>query len=285
MDSTRFLIVGVNGQLSKALQLRYPNARVVGSATLDISNRESVQNYDWSTVDVILNAAAFTNVDGAESAEGRIAAWKVNAHGVAHLVEAATKYDLTLVHVSTDYVFDGTKRTHDEHENFTPLGVYGQSKAAGDLAASLTPKVYILRTSWVIGEGKNFVRTMISLADRDISPTVVADQVGRLTFTETLVDAIDHLLSVSAPFGTYNISNDGDPVSWADITRTIFTELGRDDLTVADTTTAEYFAGKEGIAPRPLQSTLELGKIKETGLVLRDWRVDLHTYISQESKE
>ncbi|MET1033439.1 MAG: NAD(P)-dependent oxidoreductase [Candidatus Saccharimonadales bacterium] len=285
MDSSRFLVVGAGGQLGTALQKHFPEAQAADRDTLDITDRASVESYDWSSVDVIINAAAFTNVDGAETAEGRKSAWQVNAHAVANLASAAIAHDLTLVHVSTDYVFDGTERTHSEHETFTPIGVYGQSKAAGDLAASIAPKQYILRTSWVIGEGKNFVRTMMSLADRDISPTVVGDQIGRLTFTSTLVDAIDHLLSNQSPYGTYNVTNDGDSVSWADITRAIFKELGRDDLTVTDTTTAEYFAGKEGIAPRPLQSTLDLAKIKSAGLTLRDWRDDLHTYISQQPKE
>lgn len=128
----------------------------------------------------------------------------------------------------------------------------------------------------------NFVRTMMSLAEKDISPKVVSDQVGRLTFTHTLVDAIDHLLQTKATHGTYNVSNDGRPASWAEITRAIFKELGRDDLTVTDTTTEEYFASKTGIAPRPLKSELELTKIKASGLELRDWEEELSEYVRAE---
>ena len=121
------------------------------------------------------------------------------------------------MHVSSDYVFDGTRGTHDENEPFTPLGVYGQTKAAGDAVVSVVPRHYIVRTSWVIGEGNNFVRTMASLADRGIKPSVVNDQIGRLSFTEDIAAGIRHLLESGAPYGAYNLSNDGEPQSWADI--------------------------------------------------------------------
>ena len=138
---------------------------------------------------------------------------------------------------------------------------------------------YLLRTTWVIGEGKNFVRTMLGLAEKNISPTVVHDQIGRLTFTCELVRIIDHLLSTQAPFGTYNATNDGPLESWADITRRIFALAGRNDLTVTNTTTAEYFAGKDGIAPRPLGSNMSLDKLHSTGFTSRDWIYDLKDYI------
>lgn len=282
MNDANFVIVGANGQLGQALQVQYPNARAVDAAELDITNKEAVEAFNWQGITHILNAAAYTNVDGAESPEGRIAAWKVNAEGPANLARTAAQHDITLVHISSDYVFDGTQEVHTEIEAFSPLSVYGETKAAGDIAASTNPKHYILRASWVIGEGKNFVRTMLGLADKGISPTVVADQIGRLTFTSELVRAIDHLLATPAPFGTYNVSNSGDSVSWAEITRTIFSEAGKTDLTVTDTSTAEYFAGKEGIAPRPLQSTLDLQKIQSTGFTSTDWRVDLQKYIQSQ---
>lgn len=282
MDSSKFLIVGAGGQLGTALKKQFPDAHAVDSKEFDITDAATVATFDWSGVSVILNAAAYTNVDGAETPEGRITSWKVNAGGVANLTRAAIKHDLTLVHISSEYVFDGTQSPHTEDEPLSPLGVYAQSKAAGDTAALIHDKTYILRTSWVIGEGKNFVRTMIGLAEKDISPTVVGDQIGRLTFTTTLVDAIDHLLSINAASGIYNVSNGGEPASWADVTRAIFHELGRDDLSVTDTTTAEYFASKPEAAPRPLASTFDLGKITAAGLTLRDWRDDLKLYIQNE---
>ena len=114
------------------------------------------------------------------------------------------------MHFSSDYVFDGAQEVHSETEPFSPLGVYGQTKAADALVGSL-PAHYVLRTSWVIGDGHNFVRTMATLADRGVNPEVVDDQFGRLTFTAEISRAIVHLLEIDAPYGTYNLSNDGDP--------------------------------------------------------------------------
>lgn len=285
MNDARFLIIGAKGQLGIALGDLYPNAVKVDREELDITNRDSVENYDWSGVDVILNAAAYTNVDGAESAEGRVAAWQVNAVAAGHLASVAAKHDITMVHISSEYVFDGTKSPHTETEPFSPLGVYAQTKAAGDIAVATAPKHYIMRTSWLIGDGKNFVRTMISLAQKDISPSVVGDQIGRITFTKTLTNAINHVLSAQVPYGTYNLSDGGEPASWADITRAIFKELGRDDLTVTDVATADYFADKPEAAPRPLQSAMDLSKIEASGFALADWREGLHNYIANETKE
>ena len=282
MNDSKIMIIGANGQLGKALKAKYPNAIAVDRDEFDMTDWEMIQNYDWSNIDVILNAAAYTNVDGAETDEGRPLAWKINATGPGYLAKVATEHDIILVHVSSDYVFDGSTSPHTENEDVAPLGVYGQAKAAGDIAASVAPKYYIMRTHALIGDGPNFVRTMLGLAGRDISPTVVGDQITRLTFTPTLVDAIDHLLTTQAAYGIYNLSNDGEPASWADITRTIFTEAGRDDLTVTDTTTEEYFKSKPHVSPRPLRSFFDLNKIRQTGFVLPQWRDELHNYIQQE---
>lgn len=278
-EPSSLFIIGANGQLGTALRTQYPEARFADKTELDITDSQSVESFDWSGISIILNAAAFTNVDGAETPEGRVAAWKVNASAVANLTRACRAHDMTLVHISSDYVFDGTKEPHYESEDFSPLSVYGASKAAGDLLVEQLDKFYLLRTTWVIGEGKNFVRTMLGLAEKNISPTVVHDQIGRLTFTSELVRIIDHLLSTQAPFGTYNATNDGPLESWADITRRIFKLAERDDLTVTNTTTAEYFAGKDGIAPRPLGSNMSLEKLHATGFSSRDWTYELKDYI------
>lgn len=279
MSGNRVVIIGANGQLGTALKELYPEAVAVDSAELDITNESAVASFDWSEVGVILNAAAYTNVDGAEAPEGRIAAWKVNASAVGHLAKVATEHDITLVHVSTDYVFDGTRSPHTEDEDFAPLSVYGASKAAGDIAAATAPQYYILRTSWVVGAGNNFVRTMHMLAGKGVQPKVVADQVGRLTFTSDLASGIKHLVDIGAPYGTYNFSNDGEAVSWADIAREVYVAAGKSADEVSDTTTEEYFAGKKGIAPRPLQSELDLTKIKSTGFTPRYWKEALTEYI------
>ena len=244
-DHTSTLIIGANGQLAKAMQQQYPSARAVGHNELDLCNAAAIANFDWSGIKTIINTAAYTNVDGAETAEGRTAAWRVNAQAVGQLARVCSERDITLVHVS-----------------------------------STTPRHYIIRTSWVIGDGKNFVTTMLGLAAKNISPTVVADQIGRLSFTPEIARAIDHLVENRTPYGTYNVTNSGPLVSWADITRQIFALAGRDDLTVTDTTTAEYFANKPGIAPRPLNSDLSLDKLHATGFVSRDWREALREYVT-----
>ncbi len=279
MDDSKFFIIGANGQLGTALRKKYPKAQFADKTKLDITDRQSVENFDWSGTSTILNAAAFTDVDGAETPEGRVAAWKVNASAVANLTRICRAHDITLVHISSDYVFDGTREPHFENEDFSPLSVYGASKVAGDLLVEQLDKFYLLRTTWVIGEGKNFVRTMLGLAEKNISPTVVDDQIGRLTFTSELVRIVDHLLSTQAPFGTYNATNDGPLESWADITRRIFQLARRDDLIVTNTTTAKYFAGKDGIAPRPLGSNMSLNKLHSTGFSSHDWTHELKDYI------
>ncbi len=282
MNDSKIFIVGANGQLGTALRTQYPNAKFADIDELNITDKASVDAFDWSGIEIILNAAAYTNVDGAETTEGRVAAWKVNAEAIRYLSYQAQQNDIIFVHISSDYVFDGTVVPHTEDEPLSPLSVYGASKAAGDLLVQQLDKHYLLRTTWVIGEGNNFVRTMLNLAKKDISPTVVSDQIGRLTFTSELVRAVDHLLTSKAAYGTYNTTNSGAVKSWADITRDIFELAGRTDLVVTDTSTAEYFAGKEGIAPRPLGSEMDLAKLHSTGYESRDWRDDLIDYIAKE---
>lgn len=275
------LIVGANGQLGRALQALYPEAECVDRDSFDISSPDIFTARRWRDYDTILNAAAYTAVDLAETPEGRRDAWKANATAVANLAKIATEYKLTLVHVSSDYVFDGTAAEYSEEEAFSPLGVYGQSKVAGDIAASTAPRHYIARTSWVIGDGNNFVRTMQSLADRGIKPSVVDDQVGRLTFTQDLAAGIKHLIDTRAPYGTYNISNSGQPASWASIAQEIYDICGKSRDDVSFVSTEEYYKGKEGIAPRPLQSMLNLDKLSLTGFTPRDWQAALHDYLEK----
>lgn len=284
MDSSRFFIVGANGQLGTALRNQYPDAKFADIDELDITNEQSVQTYDWSNIDVILNAAAYTNVDGAETPEGSIIAKNVNATAVGYLVEACQKHNMTLVHVSTAYVFDGKKKLYTEEDEMSPLGEYAKSKAEGDKTVMKLKKYYLVRTDSVIGEGKNFVRTMLGLAEKGINPSVVADQFIRPTFTSELVRAVLFLLENNVPYGIYNVTNSGDVVSWADFTRAIFAEAGL-ERTVSDTTLAEYSSGKPGIAPRPLYSVLDLAKIESTGFTPTDWKEDLKKYIQKEMKK
>ncbi|MET1088099.1 MAG: bifunctional dTDP-4-dehydrorhamnose 3,5-epimerase family protein/NAD(P)-dependent oxidoreductase [Arthrobacter sp.] len=267
MPGKKILVLGADGQLGKALRKAYDGDTSVEFAArrdFDLANEASYASRDWKQYDTIINAAAYTAVDAAETPEGRTAAWASNVTAVARLARAAVEHDLTLVQVSSDYVFDGTRAVHDEDEPVAPLGVYGQSKAAGDAVASVVPKHFIIRTSWVIGEGNNFVRTMASLAGRGIKPSVVNDQTGRLSFTEDIAAGIRHLLENGAPYGTYNLSNDGEPQTWADIAADVYELSGASREDITGVSTAEYFSGKDG-APRPLNSTLDLAKLKATG--------------------
>ena len=281
LAAKKTLVIGAKGQLGQALVIEFPDAEQVDRDTFDMSDPTIVNSRNWREYDTILNAAAYTAVDLAET-EGRPDAWLSNATALTNLVKIAREYDILLVHVSTDYVFDGTIDNHQEDEPFSPLGVYGQTKAAGDLVVSLAPRHYIARTSWVIGDGNNFVRTMKSLAEKGVKPSVVNDQIGRLTFTADLAAGIKHLVGKSAEYGTYNLTNDGEAVSWADIAADVYEHSNHDRSDVTGVTTEQYYEDKEGIAPRPLQSTLNLDKIKATGFIPRDWKQALHEYLEQQ---
>jgi dTDP-4-dehydrorhamnose 3,5-epimerase/reductase len=276
----KIVIIGSNGQLGKALCDVYPEAITIDRDGLDITDVDAVNAFDWSGIAVILNAAAYTNVDGAETDEGRVQAWLANTTGVANLARIANNIDATLIHVSSEYVFDGTKSDHKEDEPFNPLSVYGASKAAGDIAASLANKSYIVRTSWVVGSGNNFVRTMHSLAGRGISPKVVNDQLGRLTFADTLADGIKHLVDNKAAYGVYNLSNSGPVSSWYDIATEVY-QLSGSKEAVIGISTAEYFADKPTAAKRPLNSDLNLSKIEAIGFIPSAWQDKLKEYCNK----
>ena len=206
----------------------------------------------------------------------------------ALLARVACEHNITLVHVSSDYVFDGTRELHDESEGFAPLGVYGQSKAAGDIAVANAPRHYILRSSWVIGEGHNFVKTMMALSDKVANGdlprvTVVDDQYGRLTFTRDMADAIFHLLDSDAAYGTYDLTGSGAVKSWADIARGVFDLANGNGGKVKPISTDEYFANaKNPVSPRPTYSALDLTKIEATGLKVPDWEESLKAYVTKE---
>ncbi|MFD6697529.1 MULTISPECIES: sugar nucleotide-binding protein [unclassified Microbacterium] len=278
------LVVGANGQLGLALRAALGDALHVEYATradLDLADAALGEARRWRDYGTIINAGAYTAVDLAETPEGRPDAWVANAEGPARLARIAAENGITLVHVSSDYVFDGTAdRPYREDDALAPLGVYGQSKAAGDVAVATAPRHYILRTSWVIGEGKNFVRTMASLAERGIDPKVVDDQTGRLTFTDDIARAILHLLASEAPYGVYNVTGSGEPATWADIARTVFSATGHDPARITGVSTEEYFASAVGpVAPRPTWSVLDLGKIEATGFSPADHAEALASYV------
>lgn len=272
----KVLILGAGGQVGRALTRVFPDAVARTRAECDILDAP-----DLSGFDAVINAAAHTDVDGAETT-GRAETWRANAAGPAALAALARTHGCTMVHFSTEYVFDGTwPGPIPEDAPVAPLGAYGSAKAAGDLAVTGTPAHYLVRPTWVVGDGRNFVRTMLGLAARGVEPTVVADQIGRPTFAPDIADAVAHLLRTGAPYGTYHLTGGGEPASWADVARAAYAVAGRPDLPVTDTTTQAYFADKPHAARRPLNSVLDLTRIASVGVTPPDWRERLAEYARQ----
>ena len=287
INQRKTLVLGAGGQLGQALRQTYHDSTNVEFAErndIDITSETFESACRWQDYETIINAAAYTKVDDAETTKGRTAAWATNVSGVAKLARIATSHSLTLVHISSDYVFDGTqKRPYLENDLVSPLGVYGQTKAAGDSIVGMVPRHYILRTSWVVGTGNNFVRTMISLARRGIHPSVVNDQWGRLTFTSELARGIRHLIDGRAAFGTYNLSNSGDFHSWADIAREVFALLAYNPVQVNTVSTKQYYSTLPGPnAPRPSNSALDLSKIASTGFSPSSTEELLPAYVDEQ---
>lgn len=291
MAPRRTLVTGCNGQLGRAVRALAEERGVAKDFdfcdidTFDMSDPDAYSKYDWSLYGTVINCGAYTAVDRAETPEGRRVAWAANATGPALLARTCAEHGVTLVHISSDYVFDGTAEVHTEEEPFSPLSVYGQSKAAGDIAVAGCPRHYIVRSSWVIGEGKNFAKTMCMLSDKvaagDLERvTVVDDQLGRLTFTRDMAAAIFHVLDARAPYGTYDCTGSGAVKSWADIARACFEAKNGNGDKVVPVSTADYYASAEGpVAPRPHFSALDLSKLEGVGFHMPDWEQELKEYM------
>ncbi len=302
MVPRRTLVTGANGQLGVAVRKLAEKRGIEFSFDFtdrdefDLSDPDEYSKIDWTLYGTVINCGAYTAVDAAETPEGRRAAWAANAQGPALLAKACSEHGITLVHVSSDYVFDGTVEEHTEDEPFSPLGVYGQTKAAGDMAVANCPRHYIVRSSWVIGEGKNFVRTMAALSDRcadqsdDLNRvTVVDDQFGRITFTKDMAEGIFWLLgyregdaepSEPCECGTYNLTNSGRIVSWADIAAKVFELANGNAGAVVPVSTADYYASAKGlVSPRPFHSALSLSKIKFACFKTCDWEDRVREYL------
>ena len=302
MAPRRTLVTGANGQLGRAVKALAKERGVADSfdfgdrGEFDFSNPADYAKIDWTLYGAVINCGAYTAVDAAETSEGRKAAWAANAQGPALLAKACAEHGIALVHISSDYVFDGTVEEHSEDEPFSPLGVYGQTKAAGDIVVANCPRHYIVRSSWVIGDGKNFVKTMAMLSDRCADPddgldqvTVVDDQLGRLTFTRDMAEGIFWLLGYregdkepSAPceFGTYNLTGSGRIASWADIAAKVFELRNGNGDAVKPVSTAEYYASAKGpVSPRPVHSALVLSKLEDAGYTPANWEDSLLAYV------
>ncbi len=270
----RVLVTGAEGQVGRALRRVLPDAEFCSRTDFDITDPPE---RPWRQYRAIINCAAYTAVDAAETDAAR--AWAVNARGPAQLARIAAENNLTLVQLSTDYVFDGTTdHPYRENDAIAPLNVYGASKAAGEMAASTAPRHYIVRTSWVVGEGRNFVDTMRGLAERGVRPQVVHDQKGRPTFASELARGIAHLLSQEPEYGVYHLSNTGDEVGFDELAMAVYTGMYCDPDMVQPVSTTAYFDGKPH-ATRPSISTLSTEKIEATGFVPQNWRVGLALYL------
>ena len=295
MAPKRTLVTGCNGQLGRAVRALVDERGIRATfdwtdrGEFDMANPAEYSKFDWDLYGTVINCGAYTAVDRAETPEGRVAAWAANAQGPALLARTCAGHGITLVHISSDYVFDGTRELHDETEPFSPLNVYGQTKAAGDISVSNCPRHYILRSSWVIGDGRNFVKTMVGLSDRVTDPadklervTVVDDQLGRLTFTKDMAESIFHLLDSHAPYGTYDCTGSGAVRSWADIAKVCFDAANGNGDRVVPVSTADYYASAEGpVAPRPVHSALDLSKLEAAGFRMPDWEENLQQYLGE----
>jgi dTDP-4-dehydrorhamnose reductase len=229
------VVIGESGQLARHLQRVIPKALFWGRRTIDAADAVRLESALLEARPrAIINAAAYTAVDRAEKERDR--AWRLNAEAPAAAARAAAALDVPLVHVSTDYVFDGrSTATYTENASVNPLNTYGRTKLAGELAVqSLCSRHWILRTSWLFSEfEQNFVTTMIRLAKSRNAITVVADQFGRPTYAGDLAELIHTLVETNgfsslAP-GTYH-ATDGPVVSWHDFANLIFREAAAGGL-------------------------------------------------------
>lgn len=280
----KVLLTGANGQLGRCFQDRLPadwQILATDSAELDITNLAQVTaTVNAFKPDAIVNAAAYTAVDKAES-EVELAE-RINATGPAHLTNVAAQHGIRLVHVSTDYVFDGNANTpYSEESQTNPLSVYGVTKLAAERAVSAAaPDAIIVRTAWVFSEyGNNFVKTMLRLGKERDALSIVDDQRGCPTYAGDLAQAIITLLQQQAAGGIYHYAGDKE-VSWFEFAQAIFTvAVQKAVLSKAPTLTPITTAQHPTPAHRPAYSTLAGDKIKGLGIALSDWQGTLNKTI------
>ena len=269
-NTARYLVTGAGGMLGADL-LRTLAGRDVTALTraqLDVTDlaavREAVHGHD-----IVINAAAYTRVDDAETHEDE--AYAVNATGPHYLAIAAAEQGAKLVTISTDYVFDGKATApYPEDAPRDPINAYGRTKAAGEeLAISAHPDgTYIVRTAWLYGAGgPNFARTMIRLASSNDTVSIVADQLGQPTWTGDLADRIVAMLDIDAPAGIYHGTNSGE-TTWFGFAQAVFSAAGLNPDRVTPTDSSRFVRP----APRPSFSVLGHAAWNAVGLEpMRDW--------------
>lgn len=276
------VVIGKNGQVARALAEIFPEARFAGRDEIDLEHPDTIADFDFRGADWIINAVGYTTVDKAEIEPDR--AMRVNGTSVGDIVDMAQLVGARLVHYSSEYVFDGNSPVHGEDEKPNPLSAYGRSKVVGDEHALSVGSSLVIRPTWVIGDGGNFVRTMIRLARENDPVPVVDDQFGRLTFAPDLAIFTKHLISSEAAPGLYNLTSEGDITSWYDVAREVFRLVGADISRLVPVTTEQYAEGKSPFAPRPRNSTLLLNKAKSTGFSPPDWRNRTVEYVDKEQQ-
>ena len=274
----KILITGSNGMLGHDL-INVLDERheliLTTSKTLDITDKKQTIDYIRDeNPDIVINSAAYTDVDGCE--ENSDLAYNVNGEGVKNLALACKDTDCPLVHISTDYVFDGTAtKPIPEDGEIGPISVYGKSKLKGEEAIrEVLDKYFIIRTAWLYGiNGRNFPKTMLELAENHSEITVVYDEVGTPTYTSDLAEGISRLIETDY-YGIYHLTNSGS-CSWCEFARYIFEIAGR-DVKVTPVTASEFARP----APRPSYSVLENKNWIEKGFEpLRDYKEAIKEYI------
>lgn len=266
---TRYLLTGAAGMLGTDLVdvLDGREVTALTRADLDITDAVAVRDA-VAGHDVVINAAAYTAVDAAEADEATALA--VNGTGAQNLADAVAATGARLVHLSTDYVFNGAATSpYPEDAPRDPLGAYGRTKAAGEVAVLRHPEVYLVRTSWLYGaHGPNFPHTILRLAAEQDTVSVVDDQIGQPTWSRDLAEAIVRLLDARAPFGIYHATNSGE-TSWFGFARAVFAVAGLDPDRVVPTDSAAFVRP----APRPAYSVLGHDAWRRAGLTpLRPWQ-------------
>ena len=283
----KILITGANGMLAKAVREKFKNEELIltdigqeDMESLDITDENAVMNFvSEKRPDVIINCAAYTAVDNAESA-GEIVE-KINGDGPKNLAKAAKENNAILVHVSTDYVFGGSKpitESYVEDDPKAPVTAYGITKLHGEENIdSIFDNYYIFRTAWLYGDGKNFVRTMLKLGNEKDRLTVINDQHGSPTYAVDLAEYIYEAVTKRIPFGIYNATNDGF-TTWYDFTNKIFEIAGITSCEVVPCTSEEYVTP----AKRPKNSMMSKDKLKATGIEVPEWEDALQRYLKEE---
>lgn len=286
----KILVTGCNGQLGRAIRKEYA-ASDVEFINTDVVEGEGVVSLDITDVDavlklvraekpdVIINCAAHTNVDKCE--EQWDLAYKINAIGPRNLSIAATEADAKMIHVSTDYVFEGNgTRPYTEFDAPNPVSAYGKTKLEGEnFVKEFAKKHFILRTAWLYGDGKNFVKTMLALAENHDELNVVCDQVGTPTSAVELAKMI-HYLESTENYGTFHATCEGD-TNWADFAEAIFKRAGK-NVKVNHVTSKQYKEMNPASANRPAYSILEDYMIKLTSdFVMADWQDALDVYMKE----